>query len=525
MSCCRLTSAIVGFLAVGCSDQRLTVLPIPPADTAAEPGDTVPVNDDSEGRPEETGNDETGGEEPACAPGELGEADGLPLRRSEDVEDPETGFAAWSFSYGVLPAVSLGNQRVWVTTNYGWYADTRPNWDGAYLLDATDWQDSLLGPDILPTFYMEDPVGAQMIAGGLTVDSGSPGEAVWVSTPSTEADEWDGTRLWVSAANPTRGVDLASWAAAEVWVASREADESGFGDYDGDGLDDALLPGYQTIILLAPFAGTLSDADADVVFPERLSGGVADFRPTDHAALDLDGDGYLDLVWKQANGERDDHTQFDLMFKRGPVATDPVWDTPDAVFVDEVSRMPHADGPSSLTQYSSVRAVGDVTGDGLVDATATYGYDGGGEPGSSSLFVIDRLPEGTGAILDLETRLVGALGDDPSSPDVSALGSGGGGDVNGDGFGDLVAFQQSTELASGSEHRAYVVTGPLSGLVLLEESGVQVRLPHDTGSTYERNTAALLPDFDGDGMDDVIVNVVDGTNPGTAWLFPGCSDW
>lgn len=521
MSCSRLTSAAWLVLGSACSDQLLTVLP-----DAGDDSGSGAVDSESEIEPDDTGLDSGGGDDtgehvPACGGGELGEADGRPLRRSDDTDTQDTKFASVYFSFRVLPA---GGRELWVTGNGSWYADTHPNWDGAYLLDGTAWDDSVLPSNVLPTLYMDDPIGTAPIASGLTVDPAAGGEALWVSTPSDQADDLDGSWLWLSASNPTRGVDLMSWASAEVRVESGNGEQSSFADYNSDGLDDAMIPGHPTVILLAPFSGTLTEADADVNFPERLAAGVADFRPDSPAALDLDGDGHLDLVWKQANGERDDHTQFDLFFKRGPLAGGPTWDAPDAVLVDDVSRLPD-DYASWSTPYGAIRTVGDVTGDGSTDATVAYNYDAGSEPGSSSLLIVNRLPQGTGSITDLETRLVGVPGDDPRSEARSWVGSGGGGDVNGDGFGDLVAFQASTLLAGGPERRSYVVTGPLSGVVRLDQSATQVRLAYAADGIFEENGAALVPDMDGDGMDDVIVSVVDGINPGVAWLFPGCAAW
>lgn len=522
MSCSRLTSAAWLVFGSACSDQLLTVLPDAGGDSGSGVADSEP-----EIEPEETGLDSAGGDDtgelvPPCGGGELSEGDGRPLRRSDHTDDPDAKLASLYFSSQVVPA---GAADVWVTGNNGWYADTRPNWDGAYLLDGSHWKDQTLAPAVLPSLYMGDPIGTVIIASGLTVAPAAVGEAIWVSTPSGDSDELDGSWLWLSASKPTHGVELQSWASANVRVESGTGDESSFADYDSDGLDDAMIPGDPTIILLAPFAGTLTEEDADLTLANRLVGGLADFEPQSPAALDLDGDGHLDLVWKQANGERDEHTHFDLFFKRGPLAGGGVWDAPDAVLVDDVSRLPDVSYDPVGPHSGAVRSVGDVTGDGATDATVAYNYDAGGEPGSSSLFIVNRLPQGTGSITDLETRLVGVPGDDPGSEARSWVGSGGGGDVNGDGFGDLVAFQASTLLSGGPERRSYIVTGPLSGVVRLDQSATQMRLSYDADGIFEENGAALVPDIDGDGLDDVIVSVVDGTNPGTAWLFPGCEGW
>lgn len=382
----------------------------------------------------------------------------------------------------------------------------------------------MLGHGAQPLLYVDDRFRTMMTATGLTLDESAPMGGFAVTTSRTSSDELDGSYIWLAASAPTRETDFIWWADTEIFVESLDGVASVFADLNGDGLDDAFVPGYQTRIFLSPMMSTVFDEDADIVFPAILPDEIAPFQPTSAAAVDLDHDGYLDLVWKQPAGERDNHTQFDLLFKRGPIAQD--WDAPDARIVDEVSALPENSWGSSYTQSSTVRAVGDVTGDGYADVTATFSYDAGGRDGSGSLIVIEAWPEGTVALEDVPTRLVGVPGDIPDMPSHSNLGSGGSGDVNGDGVDDLVVFQAYTGLYSGDERRVYIAPGPLSGLVVLEDASVQVRLPRGAGATNEHNAAMVVPDLDGDGLDDVIVNVIDGGDlPGAVWLFAGCDAW
>lgn len=462
-----------------------------------------------------------------CGPGVLSEEDGRPLRLSETANGgTDIEIAAYWFGTSTLPDYTTNPGKLWVSTGANWYADTRPNWDGAYLLDGTAWDgDGVLGPDARPTLFLDDGIAhTAMVATGLTMNSATQKGGFAITTPGTSNDDLDGSYIWLANSAPTRATDLIAWADVEIFVEAFMGDESTFADLNGDGLDDVLVPGYETRIFLSPMTGSVFDDDADFVFPAILPDEVAPFQPTSAAAVDLDHDGYLDLIWKQPAGERDNHTQFDLLFKRGPIARD--WDAPDARIVDEVSALPENSWGSSYTQSSTVRAVGDVTGDGYADVTATFSYDAGGRDGSGSLIVIEAWPEGTVALEDVPTRLVGVPGDIPDMPSHSNLGSGGSGDVNGDGVDDLVVFQAYTGLYSGDERRVYIAPGPLSGLVVLEDASVQVRLPRGAGATNEHNAATVVPDLDGDGLDDVLVNAVDGGDlPGVVWLFAGCDAW
>lgn len=510
MSCFPLTRSWLPLtLCIGCIDQALT------------DGREALVRADSGGEDSDSGLDS--GIEPACSVGQLGEDDGLPLRRAAEVTEGDKEGAIISFGYGLVPAATPDGAALWVSGAYSWWADAARDPDGAYLLRRPAWDRETLGMDASPMLYTDEPVGMQLVASLLTGSVDSPETAFWMATPGTEADKWDGSRMWLFTEAPSRSVDVVAASTAELTVASSDGYRSIFGDYDGDGLDDLIVPGSPSRLFLLPLMGDVDDSGADVVFPDVLLDGVARLQLTDAATVDLDGDGHGDLVWKQAAGEREDHTRFDLYFKLGPLST--FWDAADGFLVDDFTRLPASGAGSSYTQYSSVRAVGDVTGDGQPDATAEFADDAGGLEGASSLFVVDRLPLGSGSLADLGTRLVGVPGQDPTNTSSSGLGSGGGGDANGDGVGDLVVFQSDTRLYDGSDHRAYVVTGPLDGVVQLAESSAEIRLPVADSAVSETNAAALVPDMDADGMDDVVVNFVDGANPGVVWLFPGCPEW
>ncbi|MFK5956433.1 MAG: FG-GAP-like repeat-containing protein [Planctomycetota bacterium] len=157
------------------------------------------------------------------------------------------------------------------------------------------------------------------------------------------------------------------------------------------------------------------------------------------------------------------------------------------------------DGAASASFGASVSAAGDVNGDGfddvIVGATGT---------GSGSAYVY------SGANGSLLYQWNGQSANDRFGYSVS-----GAGDVNGDGFADLVVGALfATAISSGS---AYVYSGT-NGSMLYQWDGQAL------GNRFG-NSVSSAGDVNGDGFDDVIVgaNGTDnhGIDSGTAYVYSG----
>ncbi len=179
---------------------------------------------------------------------------------------------------------------------------------------------------------------------------------------------------------------------------------------------------------------------------------------------------------------------------------------------------------------SSVRAAGDVNGDGFADLIiGARRADPNGNSSGAAYVVFGRAP-GFAATFDLSSldgangfKLSGGAAGDSSGVSVS-----GAGDVNGDGFADLLV---SADLApSGAGNGAsYVVFGRAAGFA------ADLRLSTLNGAngfkisgekTGDRSGFSVsgAGDVNGDGFADVLVgNYVDGggTDPGAAYVVFG----
>jgi hypothetical protein len=303
------------------------------------------------------------------------------------------------------------------------------------------------------------------------------------------------------------------------------------GDVNGDGFADVLVQDYKQKLLIYPGgAGGLSP-----VLPVDVSqGGLFGFFGVVPAG-DLNGDGYGDALLKDIEGK-----------------LRPLLGGPGGLTMSGLSTIPCTNSASS----ASLTSVGDLNGDGFPDFAAgackndpvgkvyvLLGTKDGLPPAPTLELAGEAGKAGFGGSVrsagdvngdgfaDLLVSMGGgqvgvylgsAAGVGPSPATVLAAsdpgsGIGGGtgvGDVNGDGFDD-VAVVQSWD-GPGMDNAVLVYLGGPSGV----ESGPQVTLK--TSPTVSFGVAVLGGDFDGDGFYDVAVsNQIDFGFAGELLVFRG----
>jgi hypothetical protein len=498
-------------LLAACSDRLLTPVPRQ-EESKPDVSDSTPAGDSAAN---DTAPDSGGGE--SCGERTLGAAHGAPLARGEELDAASVTY----FGIAIKPGVEAGAPRVWVQASLGGIRSTAPNaaWNGAYLLAADDWAAPVLPAAETPRLYSDRPTYEPqpwLHRSGLTTDAAYPGEASWFG--NNEEDE--GSVFLLFTHPPATSAVMADEAAATLTARYYMTDRAITADLDGDGLDDLLVPGWPIHVFLSPMAGALTEDDADHIFEMGLSDNFGWDPGGGHAAADLDGDGYMDLVWESSTRRWGDGNTDDVFYVRGPILTRASWEGADGVLLDDTPGDPISSNNAVRGEAGGIRAVGDLTGDGRDDVTVHSENDAYGRVGSSVLYVLDHPVVGTEELAEQPIRLVGL-------PTIlnhgGQLGSGGSGDVNGDGLLDLVAFEHYTGLATGLEYRGYLVTGPIDGLIDLENDAVNIRLPADTDTSEAQ--AIIVPDLDADGLDDVVFSAWGGGEPGVVWLFPGCAGW
>jgi hypothetical protein len=260
-------------------------------------------------------------------------------------------------------------------------------------------------------------------------------------------------------------------------------------DVNGDGYADVVAgePGGTgaAYVYLGSAAG-LASTPATTVFGSAVGAEYAGFGSSVMSAGDVNGDGFSDLVVATAA-----EALLGVYVYLGGLtglATTPV----TALFPSD-----------PIAQSLSVTSAGDVNGDGYADlavaATGVYVYLGG--PGGLATTPATTLTFSAAPSFADETVVAGA------------------GDVNGDGFGDVVVSAFVSGM-SGFKGNGYVYLGGKAGIPTTPASTLAGVLVSSGGGGGSFNLAvAGAGDVNGDGYADVIAAACD--TPDCAWVYLG----
>ncbi|MCA0433945.1 MAG: FG-GAP-like repeat-containing protein [Proteobacteria bacterium] len=318
-----------------------------------------------------------------------------------------------------------------------------------------------------------------------------------------------GATFALSSLNGSNGIGFAG-PVADAYLGTSV---SAAGDVNGDGFDDFIvgMPGKtdmfdQSLLVLGSGTGdfTRTIAYNGVVYVGDQSGWSVS------GAGDINGDGFDDLIIGALNadpGGSDRGLSHVVFGKAGGFGN-----LLDLTELDGTTGF-RIDGAGNGDRSGwSVSAAGDINGDGFGDLIiGAPGADpNGGSSGAS--YVVFGKASGFAATLSLSTlngsngfRLDGAVSNDSSGVSVSAAG-----DVNGDGFDDLIIGAPYADPNGTDSGASYVVFGKGGGfsatfnLSTLDGSN-GFRIAGVAAYDLSGFSVSGAGDFNGDGFDDLII--------------------
>jgi uncharacterized repeat protein (TIGR01451 family) len=415
---------------------------------------------------------------------------------------------ATALNYDKLLAFDAGGKtlpsRMEATT--GGFAIVVDDSDASYpitidpLLTTPAWQaesdqvDALFGWSVAGAGDVNGDGLADVIIGAPSFDNGEDGEGaafLYLGSPTglSPTPAWQGE---IDQAGAAFGTAVA-----------------GAGDVNGDGYADVIVGasafdnGQNAEGAAFLYLGGASGLAATPAWQVEGDQAISRFGNSLSGAGDVNGDGFADVIVGASlfdNGQTDEGAAFVYLGSASGLATTPAW---------------QAEGSQASASFGfTVGSAGDVNGDGFADVIVGAPFFDNGQSNEGSAFVY----------LGSATGLAAPPAWQVESNQAAAVFGGavaGAGDVNGDGFADVIVGARSFDSGQNSEGTAFVYLGGPTGLATT--SAWQAESNQDFAALGLWVSGA--GDVNGDGYADVLVGAPffdnGQSNEGAAFLYLG----
>ena len=290
------------------------------------------------------------------------------------------------------------------------------------------------------------------------------------------------------------------------------------GDVNGDGLGDIILgsPDYgaAAYVVFGKETGfttlNVSNLGADG-FAITATTGLAGVGQSVSGAGDINGDGFDDIIVSASRTE----------FYGTTPAAYVVFGKESGFATVDLNSLPAADGfaISGFAWYGnngfSVSGAGDVNGDGFADIIVggTYDY---GLPGAA--YVIFGKDTGFGSIDLNNLASADGFAIHNQTPNIGGFSVSAAGDINGDGFADLIVGDSGADGGGTDSGDAYVLLGRASGFGTIDLANLSPDdgfiLRGDAAGDRAGFSVSGGADVNGDGIADIIVGAPYGDGGG-----------
>ncbi len=290
------------------------------------------------------------------------------------------------------------------------------------------------------------------------------------------------------------------------------------GDVNNDGFDDVFVGAQYNgdggdrsgaaYLIFGPTSVDMSLAAADVIFTGEEANDEA--ASSIGGGGDIDGDGYMDLLIA-ARGEDSGGDSAGALYViyGGGSMSDTDLSAADAKFTGEADN-------AQIGWGISLASAGDTNNDGYDDIVVGARYDSEAARYAGGAYIIEGPVSGTSSLSSADAKLLGESAGDFSGDSVH-----GPGDIDNDGFDDVLIGSGYSDVGNTNAGAVYLVRGPVSGTSSLSTATGRIAA---TGKE-DRARGRGVGDIDNDGIPDVMLGAMlnddAGTDAGSAYLFLG----